>query len=35
MDEFFGKCLVFFALLYLAIHVVVDFGFFEQLLFLK
>ena len=35
MDNFFGKCLVFFALFYLAIHVVVDFGFFEHLLFLK
>ena len=35
MDNFFGKCLVFFALFYLAIHVVVDFGFFEQILFLK
>ena len=35
MDNFFGKCLVFFALFYLAIHVVVDFGFFERVLFLK
>jgi hypothetical protein len=35
MDNFFGKCLVFIALFYLAIHVVVDFGFFEHLLFLK
>ena len=35
MDNFFGKCLVFFALFYLAIHVVVDFGFFERILFLK
>ena len=35
MDNFFGKCLVFFALFYIAIHVVVDFGFFERILFLK
>ena len=35
MDNFFGKCLVFFALFYLAIHVVVDFGLFERILFLK
>jgi len=35
MDNFFGKCLVIVALFYLAIHVVVDFGFFEHLLFLK
>jgi hypothetical protein len=35
MDNFFGKCLVFFALFYLAIHVVMDFGLFERILFLK
>jgi hypothetical protein len=35
MDNFFGKLLIYFALFYLAIHVVVDFDFFEHLLFLK
>jgi hypothetical protein len=35
MDNFLGKCLVVIALFYLAIHVVVDFKFFEHLLFLK
>jgi len=35
MDNFLGKLLVVVALFYLAIHVVVDFGFIEHLLFLK